>query len=111
MLAVQLPGRGKRIDEAFLRSATSVAEALAPVLAYALGDGTAPYIVVCHSMGCLVAFETLMRLRVAGMRMPQKLFLSCMLAPDFETEAAPWRRNGELSDAEFREELYPSPLP
>jgi len=107
LLAAQLPGRGKRIKENLMRSAEEVARGVAPALSTSLGD--APYVIVCHSMGCLVAYQTLLALRAVGASMPQHLFLSCFPPPDRdrhhnEHDIAPWARNADLTDEAFQVE-------
>ena len=91
VLAVQLPGRGKRHREPFLPSLAAVADELVAVLTPRLRSphrlaraapgagapsqgaddgGTSsvaiPYAVLGHSMGCWAAFEFLQRLRSAS---------------------------------------------
>ena len=106
IFAAQLPGRAKRAGEPCIETAREVAAVLAPVIAHALGSNAngAPYVVVCHSMGTLVAFETLCVLREAGYPMPEHLFLSCFPAPDFDPSTVPWSINKTLDDAAFQEE-------
>ncbi|MBB4684408.1 thioesterase II family protein [Amycolatopsis jiangsuensis] len=76
---VQLPGRESRFAESALTSMDEAVAALAPLVA----DHTdLPYAFFGHSMGSLIAFETARRLRALGTRLPERLFLSGMRAPD-----------------------------
>lgn len=72
--AVQLPGRGARMREANLTSIASIVDELAPAIAPYL-DGT-PYMLFCHSMGTVVGFELMRRLRRGGLPLPARAFLS-----------------------------------
>jgi surfactin synthase thioesterase subunit len=77
--AVQLPGRENRFAEPALTSMDEAVAALAPIVA----DHTdLPYAFFGHSMGALIAFETARRLRALGARLPDRLFLSGMRAPE-----------------------------
>jgi hypothetical protein len=49
-----------------------------------------------------VAFELLAAARAAGLPMPRAAFLSAMAAPDMPEARRPWRRQRELSEADFQ---------
>lgn len=75
---VQLPGRENRFAEPALTSLDDAVATLAPLVA----DHTdLPYAFFGHSMGALIAFETVRQLRALGARLPERLFLSGMRAP------------------------------
>ncbi|MDQ0786683.1 thioesterase II family protein [Streptomyces sp. B3I8] len=74
--AVQLPGRGSRIDEPVLTSMQSLVAAL---LAHLDFDGR--FVFFGHSLGALVAFEVARGLRDRGRAQPERLFLSASPAP------------------------------
>lgn len=58
--------------------------------------------IIAHSVGTWVAFELLAAARGAGLPMPRAAFLSAMAAPDMPEARRPWRRQRELSEADFQ---------
>lgn len=73
VVALELPGRGQRIDEPPLDSmADLVADLAKPVMRHA---ATGEFALFGHSMGALVAFELAHRLRRFGLR-PSRLLVS-----------------------------------
>ena len=78
VVPVQLPGHGGRIREAPLQTMTAMAAALADAMAPRLDR---PYAVFGHSMGALLGFETLRRLRARGGPAPVALCVSARRAP------------------------------
>lgn len=76
--AVQLPGHGGRIREPLFQSMEAMAAALADAMAPRLDR---PYAIFGHSMGALLGFETLRRLRAMGAPAPVALFVSARRAP------------------------------
>jgi medium-chain acyl-[acyl-carrier-protein] hydrolase len=97
--AVQLPGRERRFVERPLESVDAIVDQLAPVVAREL---SLPYAVFGHSLGALVGFELLRRLRAAGEPPPVRFFASGHRAPHLPDPDPPIRH---LPDAEFIEEL------
>jgi medium-chain acyl-[acyl-carrier-protein] hydrolase len=97
--AVQLPGRERRFVEPPLESVDAIVDQLAPVVAKELD---LPYAVFGHSLGALVGFELVRRLRDAGEPLPVRLFASGHRAPHLPDPDPPIRH---LPDAEFIEEL------
>jgi len=96
---VQLPGREDRLFEpAYDRLAPLVA-ALARALRPHL-DG--PYALLGHSMGALVAFETVRALRDADAPPPRRLFVSAFRAPHLPDPTPPVHA---LPGASFWDEL------
>lgn len=84
--AVQLPGRATRMREAPM---TNI-ECLTDLLSKALSDWLEhPFAFFGHSMGALVAFETVRALRRAGMPGPKHLFISARRAPDIPLSEPP----------------------
>ncbi|MEJ3749164.1 thioesterase domain-containing protein [Actinomycetes bacterium KLBMP 9797] len=75
---VQLPGRESRI----LEDPTVDPDALAAAVAAAASGG---YALFGHSLGARLAFEVVRRLRAAGARLPEALFVSACRAPDVVT--------------------------
>lgn len=97
--AVQLPGRGARIAEAPISSLPILLRALAPEIAR-LDD--LPSAFFGHSVGALVAFELARYLRLHGMQLPLRLFVSGCQAPQFRS---PSRQLHTLPDDAFIEVL------
>lgn len=81
VLPVQPPGRESRFREApYERMGPLVAELAAIMLGVA---GSRPYAVYGHSLGALVAFETLREIRRRDSTEPVHLFVSGCVAPHF----------------------------
>ncbi|MFG1304612.1 alpha/beta fold hydrolase [Xanthobacter autotrophicus] len=99
VVPVQLPGHGGRIREAPLETMDEMADGLADAMVRRLD---LPYAVFGHSMGALLAFETLRRLRARGALMPAALFVSARRAPHLPPSRPPLH---VLSDAELVGEL------
>ncbi|WP_188607495.1 thioesterase II family protein [Chelatococcus reniformis] len=99
VIPVQLPGRGGRIRERPLRHLDDVVAQLAAALRPALDR---PYAMFGHSMGALLAFETLRALRDDGAPPPAALFVSARRAPHLPPHRAPMHL---LSDADLLGEL------
>lgn len=97
--AVQLPGREKRFVEPALESVDAIVERLAPVIG---GHGDLPYAIFGHSLGALVGFELVRRLRREGKPLPFRLFASGHRAPHVPDPDPPIRH---LPDEQFIEEL------
>jgi acyl transferase domain-containing protein/surfactin synthase thioesterase subunit len=73
LVSVELPGRGRRINEAPITDTTVLLSELVPALAPLLDK---PYVFLGHSMGGLVAFEVMHELRKIHGRLPEVLFIS-----------------------------------
>jgi medium-chain acyl-[acyl-carrier-protein] hydrolase len=82
LCAVQLPGRGERLDEpSYTDLRALVGDAEAALLPYL----DKPFALFGHSMGAMIAFELARRLRDRGLN-PVHLFLSARRAPQLEVE-------------------------
>jgi surfactin synthase thioesterase subunit len=90
---VQLPGRGGRMDEAPFTSMGELVDAVVSEVAFA-----APFALLGHSLGALVAHEVALALRDRGLPLPDRLFLSAIPAPHHGLRRAPLHH---LPDAEF----------
>lgn len=97
--AIQLPGREKRFLEPALECVDAIADQLAPVIGEAVD---LPYAIFGHSLGALVGFELVRRLRKEGRPLPVRLFASGHRAPHLPDPDPPIHH---LPDAEFIEEL------
>ncbi|MCP5150473.1 MAG: thioesterase [Ectothiorhodospiraceae bacterium] len=99
----QLPGREKRFGEPALTSVDAIADNLAAaLLAPQCEFLSLPYAFFGHSLGALVGFELVRRLRDAGIAPPARLFASAHRAPQLPDPDPPIHG---LPDAEFAEEL------
>lgn len=120
---VQLPGRENRLREAPFTSLVELARALVDNLP--IGNDL-PFAFFGHSLGAIIAFETIRQLRRSGKALPAALFVSASRAPQLPWPHAPVRQLGDvelltevhrrygsvpeviLQDAELRELLTPT---
>lgn len=79
VIALELPGRGRRSREPLRRSVTELVDDLFAQLEPLLADG--PYAILGHSMGGLLAYLCTVRLRAEGCILPKTLFISAVDAP------------------------------
>ena len=79
VLPVQPPGREARLRDTPHEQMSSLVAELASVITEAAGSR--PYAVYGHSLGALVAFETLREIRRRGGEQPVRLFASGCVAP------------------------------
>jgi len=101
LLSVQYPGRYARKKEPFITTPQEMAAGLVAVLAPALDK---PYVLLAHSVGTWVAFETLQLIRSKGLALPQQVIVSGFPSPDLPIEERPWKVGNELSEEEFKDE-------
>jgi len=105
VLAPQLPGRGARGKEPFIKTTQEVAEAVVKVIAHRLFSDGVPYCVIGHSVGTWNGFEFLSLLRDEGLPMPLKTFFSGFPSPDIPVDERPWvADNDTLDDPAFKDE-------
>ncbi|MBE9064277.1 alpha/beta fold hydrolase [cf. Phormidesmis sp. LEGE 11477] len=78
IIAVELPGRGKRLAEPALTDLAAIVQALGPQL---LPHLNVPFAVFGHSMGALVAFETCQWLRRSAQITPVHFWAAAARAP------------------------------
>jgi medium-chain acyl-[acyl-carrier-protein] hydrolase len=97
--AVQLPGRENRLLEPPFTRLEPLVEALAGALLPYLDR---PYALFGHSMGGLLGFELIRRLRRLGAPTPQRFFVSACRAPQLPRRARPIH---DLPDDELVESL------
>ncbi len=71
---VELPGRGRRSEEAFYKDIKEFIKDFIPAFIEKIGDS--PYLLFGHSMGGLLLFETVQALRKAGNRLPERIYTS-----------------------------------
>jgi len=86
LFALNLPGRGNRIQDPLLRDmddlATAIVDALQPYL-------DKPFAFFGHSVGALVCFEVARRLEAQGFPSPMRIFISAHEAPHRIAEKTP----------------------
>lgn len=80
LVAIQLPGRGARLNEAPLTSLPALVEQIAAHIQF---PDRLPFVFYGHSLGGLVAFELARYCKLRWMRAPRKLFVSGCDAPRF----------------------------
>jgi acyl transferase domain-containing protein/surfactin synthase thioesterase subunit len=73
LITVELPGRGRRLNEAPITDTAVLLKEIVPAILPLLNK---PYAFLGHSMGGLVAFEIMHELRKADHRLPEVLFIS-----------------------------------
>ena len=95
--AVQLPGRGSRIDEPPVPHLEVLATTIADQVPFA-----EPYAFFGHSFGALLCFEVARALRASGRALPVRLFASGYPAPDLPLGQPPIQH---LPDQDFLAEI------
>jgi medium-chain acyl-[acyl-carrier-protein] hydrolase len=98
-LVLQLPGRERRIAESPLTEISAAVAAIADAMGSAFD---LPFAMFGHSMGAMLAFETIRHLRRHRRSMPAHLFVSGFRAPDLPD---PRPRVARTDDATFIAEL------
>lgn len=75
---LKLPGRGKRIDEDL---ETDINKIVTNIVNQIKNMKDIPFIFFGHSMGALIAYETVVKLNHYKMKLPEKLIVSGMKSP------------------------------
>jgi hypothetical protein len=111
---VELPGRETRRTEPRYTRLRDAAAALFPVLAPVLNEPHVPYVMIGHSMGTWMLFETLKLIMSKGVAMPQQVgggrdYLRCrrtrgksttpMINPALPTTLPPTVRDAAIAPA------------
>jgi medium-chain acyl-[acyl-carrier-protein] hydrolase len=96
---IQPPGREGRFTEPAFHDLSAMADSAAQGIAKHLST---PFMMFGHSLGALVSFEVVRRLRRQGLPLPLHLFVSAHRAPHVPNPHAPLRH---LADAEFIERV------
>jgi medium-chain acyl-[acyl-carrier-protein] hydrolase len=99
MRVAQLPGRETRLSDAPLTSIPALVTALTEAFAVASDK---PFATFGHSMGAIISFELVRRLRGAYGLEPQQMIVSGCRAPQLNLTTRPIY---DLSEPEFIEEL------
>ncbi|MDX2287784.1 MAG: SDR family NAD(P)-dependent oxidoreductase [Hyphomicrobiaceae bacterium] len=86
VVAVEPPGRGRRMREAAIADMVTMRRALAAAIA---AETDRPYALFGHSVGALIAFETALELTRIGAEPPLQLFLAGYPPPAIAAAAAP----------------------
>ena len=100
LVAIELPGRGKRLLETPYNDLDKLILDLAAALESHLNR---PYAIFGHSMGALIGFELIRYFRRHGLPLPVQLFVSGRNAPTIPDDTDPPLHT--LPDAEFKEKL------
>jgi medium-chain acyl-[acyl-carrier-protein] hydrolase len=85
-LAIRLPGRETRIAEAPMLRCEDAVSAIADAMEYL---PRTPDMLLGHSMGSLIAYETVRELERRGLALPRILAVAGMRAPDLPLRRAP----------------------
>ncbi|WP_406864130.1 alpha/beta fold hydrolase [Streptomyces sp. HUAS MG47] len=93
---VQLPGRGARLREPAHTGIGELVESLVTQVRF-----TGPFVLLGHSFGAVVAYETARALRTRGLPEPEHLFLSSCPPPDTLGTAGSGRPMHTLPDDAF----------
>ncbi len=101
VVAVELPGHGRRITEPPVATMAGLVRAVAHGIGPLLHD--LPYVLFGHSMGGLVAFELARELRRRRLPLPKHVVVSAVAAPTAHPGSGRGRR--EWSDGELIEEM------
>ena len=99
LIPVELPGRGRRLNEPPIRQMPALIEALTPMIIPLLN---AKFALFGYSLGAILAFELARELRRRNAPPPERLFASARRAPQIP-DRSPITYN--LPDEEFRAEL------
>ena len=93
---IELPGRWARWREEPLRDLVLASQLIAEQLVQEFSSK--PFVFYGHSLGGLIAYETILRLRQAGQPLPRALLVSGRAPPDAPLDRSPMH---QLSDAGF----------
>lgn len=99
LVPLELSGRGRRIKEPFYNSMMDCAEDMFAIIRNKIFD--TEYALYGHSMGTLIIYELMNRLRENGLRKPLHIFLSGRYPPHIEDK----QKISQLPDSGFIDEI------
>ena len=102
---IQPPGRENRLREAPLKSVADIVAGLVAELEPHCGI---PFAFFGHSLGAVVAFETVRRLQHIGARLPEALFVAASRAPQLAWPHPPLRHLADIPLLEMLNKRYDS---
>lgn len=85
LVPIQLPGRENRMDEQFIQDIQDLSTQIAESITF-----SKPYIFFGHSLGGLVAFETIHQLQMLSKPLPEILAISAHRAPQLPIRTMEW---------------------
>lgn len=100
LIAMELAGRGSRIGDGAYADLSAAVEDMMRLTEKAIAD--APYALFGHSMGCLIAYELVQKIRDTGLPRPLHLFFSGRRAPHTKKDRP---KVHLMEDQAFREQL------
>lgn len=99
--AIELAGRGKRFGQALYDSLEQVIEDAYSIIEKEI-DAVSEYAVFGHSMGGIIAYELIHRIKSEGKQEPMHVFFSGTKAPNLEREKDSVY---DLPDKEFKQKI------
>lgn len=99
LIPVELPGRGKRINEAFYRDIPGAVEDVLHIIRKEVQQS--PYALFGHSMGAMIAYHLAQKIGKSDMAQPVHVFISGRGAPSVRREDK--KRYSLMNDEEFLE--------
>ncbi|WP_415886047.1 thioesterase II family protein [Neptuniibacter sp. QD37_6] len=106
LIAFEFPGRGRRMRETFAESITALAEQLAASCSQ-LPDK--PWIFIGHSLGALIAYETVRCLQRTHKKLPERLIISARNSPTWLPVSSGLPQLGQHSLKEYLGSLDGTP--
>lgn len=79
LMPIELAGRGRRIDDTFYRNRKEAVEDVFRIIEPEIG--ATPYAIFGHSLGSMIAYEVVQKIRLLGLPAPQHSFFSGKGAP------------------------------
>lgn len=106
LVAFEFPGRGRRLREPFMDSIRSLAEHLAECCQ---NLPNTPWVFFGHSLGALIAYETVRCLQEAGEKVPEQLIISARNNPAWLPVSSGLPQLGEHALKEYLGSLEGTP--
>lgn len=97
---VELAGRGRRINESFYKNRSEAVEDVFKLIKNDISE--APYLLFGHSMGTLITYELVQKIREHQLPGPLHVFFSGSSAPHLKDDNKKYHL---MSEADFKEEV------
>ncbi|AMQ01640.1 Thioesterase [Pedobacter cryoconitis] len=99
--AIELAGRGSRIQERLYQNISEAVEDIFKVISKDIGQS--PYAIFGHSMGAMLSYKLVQRIRDAGYAEPLHIFFSGRGAPGIKRDDL--KKYHLMNDEEFKEAI------